>query len=92
MNENHHRRLVAGFRHVDNLLDEAGHILAADIEENVCPVCRTSANSDSDYFARAFGESRRFAATSEAVTDAVGNSSNMFLLLRLWVLRQPLNA
>jgi len=72
MNENHQCRLVATFRHVDNLRDEAGDILATDIEENVCPVCRTSANSDVEYFARAFGESRRFAATSEAVTDALG--------------------
>jgi hypothetical protein len=29
MNENHQRRLVATFRHVDKLLGEAGHILGA---------------------------------------------------------------
>lgn len=72
MNENHQRRLVGTFPHVDNLRDEAGHILAADSEESVCPVCRTSANIDAEYFSRAFGDSRRFAATTEAVTDSLG--------------------
>ncbi len=51
---------------------DALNIVVADIEESVCPVCRTSANSDVEYFSRAFGDSRRFAATSEAVTDALG--------------------
>jgi predicted DNA-binding protein (UPF0251 family) len=30
MNENHERSLLATFRHIDNLLSEAEHILAAD--------------------------------------------------------------
>jgi hypothetical protein len=45
---------------------------AAEIENSACPVCETLANIDAEYFARAFGESRRFAVTSEAVTDALG--------------------
>jgi hypothetical protein len=43
-----------------------------ETEEHACPVCETLASSDADYFARAFGDSRRFAATSEAVTDTLG--------------------
>jgi hypothetical protein len=45
---------------------------AAQIEGCACPVCETFAHSDAEYFARAFGDSRRFAATSEAVTDTLG--------------------
>lgn len=37
-----------------------------------CPVCETAANGGADYFARAFGDARRFAATAEAVVDALG--------------------
>jgi len=37
-----------------------------------CPLCQTSADSDAGYFARAFGEPRLFAATGEAMTDALG--------------------
>jgi hypothetical protein len=44
----------------------------SEIEECACPVCEILASSDADYFARAFGDSRRFAATSEAVTDTLG--------------------
>jgi len=40
--------------------------------DHSCQVCRTSAVADHEYFSRAFGESRRFAATSEAVADALG--------------------
>jgi hypothetical protein len=45
---------------------------ATETAEYACPVCETLANSDADYFTRAFGDSRRFAATSEAVTDTLG--------------------
>jgi hypothetical protein len=51
---------------------EALNITVDATEELACPICRSSANTDYDYFSRAFGESRRFAATSEAVTDALG--------------------
>lgn len=59
MNENRQRHMVAA--------DAAPHFA-----ECACPVCETFAHSDTEYFARAFGESRRFAATSEAVTDTLG--------------------
>lgn len=45
---------------------------ATQMGESACPVCETAANSSAGYFARAFGESHRLAATSEAVTDALG--------------------
>lgn len=45
---------------------------ATAIEGCPCPVCETLARSDADYFAGAFGDARRFAATSEAVTDTLG--------------------
>jgi len=44
----------------------------SEFEERTCPVCATLAHSDADYFARAFGDSRRFAATRDAVTDTLG--------------------
>jgi hypothetical protein len=47
-------------------------LTASAREESGCPVCETAASSGADYFARAFGESRRFAASSEAVADALG--------------------
>lgn len=59
MNENHWRHRVAA--------DAAPHFA-----ECACPVCETFARSDTEYLARAFGEPRRFAATSEAVTDTLG--------------------
>ena len=37
-----------------------------------CPLCETSTSSDAGYFARAFGEPRLFAATGEAMADALG--------------------
>ncbi len=40
--------------------------------ECACPVCETFSNSDAGYFARAFGDPRRRAATGEAMTDALG--------------------
>jgi hypothetical protein len=46
--------------------------MAIRFDPCACPVCETSANSDSRYFARAFGDSRHYAATSEAVSDALG--------------------
>ena len=48
------------------------NITVSEIEGCACSICEISANSDSDYFVRAFGESRRFAATSETVADAFG--------------------
>ena len=59
MNENHQRHMVAA--------DAAPHFA-----ECACAVCETFAHCDTEYLARAFGESRRFAATSEAVTDTLG--------------------
>lgn len=45
---------------------------ASQMEDGVCPVCETAASGSASYFAKAFGESRHFAATSEAITDAFG--------------------
>jgi len=45
---------------------------ATQMEEGACPVCETAANSGAAYFARAFGETRHFAATGEAIADALG--------------------
>jgi Family of unknown function (DUF6062) len=64
MNANHQHRLTAALCDIDRL--------APEIEERACPLCETVAKSDAEYFARAFGESRRFAATSDAVTDTLG--------------------
>lgn len=45
---------------------------AAKIDGCTCPVCETFAGADAEYFARAFGDSRRFAMTSYAMTDTLG--------------------
>jgi len=64
MNANHQHRLPAALCHIDRL--------APEIAECACPVCETFAHSEAEYFGRAFGDSRRFTATSEAVTDTLG--------------------
>ncbi len=46
--------------------------VACDLRKCACPLCQTSADSDTGYFARAFGEPRLFAATGEAMSDALG--------------------
>jgi hypothetical protein len=40
--------------------------------ECTCPLCDTSANSDSGYFARAFSDPKLLPTTSEAMTDTLG--------------------
>lgn len=40
--------------------------------EHACPVCETVADSESSYFARAFGGSRAIEASGEALADAFG--------------------
>jgi hypothetical protein len=55
-----------------SIIEGGGNLVACDLGTCTCPLCQTSADSDSDYFARAFGEPRRFAATGEAVSDALG--------------------
>lgn len=45
---------------------------AAPQEAQACPVCVSAAEGGADYFARAFGDPRRLAVTTEAVVDALG--------------------
>jgi hypothetical protein len=45
---------------------------ANEIGEPPCTLCATAADSDATYFTRAFGEPRLFAASAEALADALG--------------------
>jgi hypothetical protein len=74
--ENEDERAFLGLARMGKDLPESGtntvNTTAAAIESCACPLCETVAKSDLEYFARAFEDARRFAATSEAMTDTLG--------------------